>query len=257
MSELEALLLLDSLRGIGSNRSHKLLLHFGSATAIFDGNTKDRREINGLGNTACQELSNWKKLLPQVKQQLKLLNKYAIEHLIFGSANYPLPLSYCPDAPLVLFYQGVPQFTNRKIISIVGTRQNTPHGKAFCEKLVEALYPFNPIICSGLARGIDRIAHQSALHHGLDIVACLAYGLDQLYPPDHLKLSNSIKKRGALLTDFFLEAPFHKTNFPRRNRLIVGMAHATIVIESGIKGGSMNTANLAHQYGRELFATPG
>ena len=257
MSELEALLLLENLQGIGWNRSHKLLTHFGSATAIFKAKPKEWRTVAGLGEAICYELANWEKYRSLVAQQVEMLDRYAVAFLVYGSTNYPLPLSYCPDAPLLLFYQGIPQFKKRKIISIVGTRQNTPHGRAFCEQLVEVLSPYNPIICSGLARGIDRIAHQSALHHGLETVACLAHGLDQLYPPNHQKLSNSIKKRGAIVTDFLPEATFRKTNFPRRNRLIAGMAHATVVIESGLKVGSMNTANLAHQYGRELFAVPG
>lgn len=127
----------------------------------------------------------------------------------------------------------------------------------FCEKLIHNLKPYNPITCSGLARGIDIIAHRSALKNGLETVACLAHGLDRIYPEDHIDTAKTLMKKGVLLTDFLPETVFRRVNFPRRNRLIAGMSHATIVIESGEQVGSMNTANLAHQYGREIFAVPG
>ena len=143
------------------------------------------------------------------------------------------------------------------MISIVGTRQNTPQGKDFCKQLIEVLKKYNPIICSGLAKGIDVIAHRLAMENGLETVACLAHGLERVYPEAHQRTALEICKQGALLSDFLPNAPFRKENFPQRNRLIAGMAHATVVIESGIAGGSMNTATLAHRYGREIFAVPG
>lgn len=143
------------------------------------------------------------------------------------------------------------------IVSIVGTRQNTLHGLAFCEELIEKLIPYNPVICSGLAKGIDIIAHRTVLKAGLDTLACLAHSFDRIYPQEHYKTASDIEKQGALVTDFISGAVFSRSNFPRRNRLIDGMAHATVVIESGVKGGSMNTVDLAHQYSRELFAVQG
>lgn len=108
-----------------------------------------------------------------------------------------------------------------------------------------------------MARGIDIITHRKAIEQGLQTVACLAHGLERIYPAEHSKFAQAISKQGCLLTDFLPNAPFRRENFPQRNRLIAGMAHATVVIESGVAGGSMNTANLAHRYGRELFAVPG
>jgi len=257
MTELEACLVLEHLPGIGWQRCQKLLLHFGSATAIFKASTSEWESVPGLEENACKSLADWEKVLPKVEKQKLLLARHQVHHLRFGTSEYPLPLSYCSDAPLLLFYQGLTKFKARKIISIVGTRQNTPHGKAFCEELIRCLRPYNPIICSGLARGIDIIAHHAALKHGLETVACLAHGLEFIYPKEHTATAKKILTNGALVTDFLPETEFHRVNFPRRNRLIAGMAHATVVIESGVVGGSMNTANLAHQYGRELYAVPG
>lgn len=257
MTELEACLVLQHLSGIGWQRSQKLLMHFGSATAIFKASAKEWQTVPGLGEYACKGLATWGKAYPKAKQQRKLLEKYQVQHLKFGTEDYPLPLSYCSDAPILLFYQGTTKFKDRKIISVVGTRQNTPHGKAFCEELIRCLRPYNPIICSGLARGIDIIAHRAAVKEGLETVACLAHGLDFIYPKEHSSTAKNLVTKGALLTDFLPENEFHRVNFPMRNRLIAGMAHATVVIESGVQGGSMNTAKLAHQYGRELFAVPG
>ena len=257
MTELEACLVLEYLPGIGWQRSQKLLMHFGSASAIFKASTPECHRVPGLGEHACKGLATWEKVRHKATKQKQLLEQYGVHHLRFGTADYPLPLSYCSDAPILLFYHGAPKFKDRKIISIAGTRQNTPHGKAFCEELIRCLRTYNPIICSGLARGIDIIAHRAALKEGLETVACLAHGLDFIYPKEHSSTAKKLMTSGALLTDFLPETEFHRVNFPRRNRLIAGMAHATVVIESGVRGGSMNTANLAHNYGRELFAVPG
>lgn len=257
MTQLEACLLLESLPGIGFQRCIKLVLHFGSATAIFDAKPREWKAVPGIGALACKTLTTWPAYKDQVKQAMESLKKHQVKHLFFGSEGYPLPLTYCPDAPLVLFYQGSPDFKDRKILSIVGTRSNTPHGRDFCQELIQSLQPYDPIICSGLARGIDVIAHHTALKQGMQTVACLAHGLERIYPERHSSIAQEIQQSGGLLTDFLPETVFHRGNFPRRNRLIAGMAHATVVIESGEKGGSMNTANLAHQYGRELFVVPG
>ena len=257
MKRLEACLLLQSLPGMGLHRSVKLVSHFGSAEAIFSASFKDWMEVEDLGEGLCKELAQWKSYRSKVQADLNAIERLGLKTVFFGTPAYPKPLSFCADAPLVLFYQGALNFENRRLISIVGTRQHSPQGKAFCNALVESLKPYNPIICSGMARGIDIIAHRKAIEQGLQTVACLAHGLERIYPAEHSKFTQAIRKQGCLLTDFLPNAPFRRENFPQRNRLIAGMANATVVIESGVAGGSMNTANLAHRYGRELFAVPG
>jgi DNA processing protein len=257
MTPLEACLLLQSIPGLGAHRAVRLISHFGSAEAVFAASSREWIEAEGIGEQLCIAIAQWKTYRSNVQASLETLERYALQPLIFGSKAYPKPLSFCADAPLVLFCQGALDFQNRKILSIVGTRQHTPQGKAFCEALVKSLQPYNPIICSGMARGIDIIAHQKALEQGLQTVACLAHGFDRIYPPEHRKFVQPIREQGCLMTDFLPNAVFRRENFPQRNRIIAGMAHATVVIESGVSGGSRNTANLAHHYGRELFAVPG
>lgn len=257
MNRLEACLLLESLPGMGWNRAQRMVTHFGSPEAIFLAKHQDWESVEGIGEKGCNALKSWKKGLLSAEKKAREIKTLGIQCLFFGTPEYPLALSFCADAPLVLFYKGTLSFQDRSIVSIVGTRQNTPHGRAFCEELIHTLAPFNPIICSGLARGIGIIAHRAALKANLDTVACLAHSFDRIYPYEHHKTASDIEKKGALVTDFLPGAVFNRANFPRRNRLIAGMAHATVVIESAVKGGSMNTADLAHQYGRELFAVPG
>ena len=126
----------------------------------------------------------------------------------------------------------------------MGTRENTSYGKKSCESFIQAVAPYNPIICSGFAFGTDIIAHRAALNNGLEIIACLAHGFDKLYPKEHRKYCSSIEQQGAFISDCLFEEVFDKGSFPRRNRIIAGLGHTTIVIESGMKGGSINTARL-------------
>lgn len=257
MTRLEACLLLNAIPKMGFFRSAKIVSHFGNAETVFENTFKEWRQVEGLGEVCCFELKQWKNYQSTVEKQIQTLEALQIKTLFFGESSYPQPLSFCPDPPLILFYKGKIDFNQRKIISIVGTRRNTQHGKAFCEKLVESLAPYQPIICSGLAKGIDIIAHRKALEQGLETAACVAHGLERIYPKDHLKIAQKLCEQGGILTDFLPYAQFRKENFPQRNRLIAGMAHATVVVESGVSGGSMNTATFAHHYGRELFAVPG
>ena len=243
MTRLEACLLLNAIPNIGFFRSAKIVSHFGNAETVFENLVKEWSQVEGLGEGSCFALKQWKRYQSSVDKQIQMLDTLNIKTLFYGDSTYPKPLSFCPDAPIVLFYKGNLDFNQRKLISIVGTRTNTQHGKAFCEKLIEALAPYQPIICSGLAKGIDIIAHRKALEQGLESVACLA----RIYPPQHMETAQRLCKKGGLLTDFLPYAPFRRENFPQRNRLIAGMAHATIVVESRISVG---------EYEYSYFCTP-
>ncbi len=171
--------------------------------------------------------------------------------------DYPKTLAFFPDAPLVLFYKGKLNFVQRKIISIVGTRSGDLQGEKYCRDLVAGLQGFDPIIVSGFAQGIDIIAHDQALKSILTTIACMAHGLDQIYPPEHKVFSNKIEEEGGFISEFTTEEKFDRKHFLIRNRIIAGLSNATVVIQSQSKGGSMITANFAHQYNREFFVFPG
>lgn len=258
MNRLEACLYLRLLPGIGPVKEQKLLNHFSTPEAIFEASDKEWNALDGIGSHFLETIRSWKQYQMTVAKQIALLKKGQIQVLFWGDANYPETLALCPDAPLLLFFKGSLEcHKERKIISVVGTRENTAYGKKSCESFIQAVAAYNPIICSGFAFGTDIIAHRAALCSGLETIACLAHGFDKLYPKEHAKYCRSIEQQGAFFSDCLFEEVFDKGSFPRRNRIIAGLGHITVVIESGLKGGSMNTADLAHQYGRELFALPG
>jgi DNA processing protein len=142
-------------------------------------------------------------------------------------------------------------------VSIIGTRNNTDYGKTITDQLVEGLQSLNVLVLSGLAYGIDAIAHKAAIHNNLSTIGVLAHGLDKIYPSAHEGLAKQMLYNGGLLSEFRKGTLPDKHNFPRRNRIVAGMADCTIVIETAIKGGSMITAELANGYNRDVFAYPG
>ncbi|MES1221692.1 MAG: DNA-processing protein DprA, partial [Bacteroidota bacterium] len=170
----------------------------------------------------------------------------------------PKRLLNCYDSPTLLYYKGTADLNASKIVAIIGTRSHTDYGKQVTEKLVKEFSEQNVTIISGLAFGIDALAHKAAIKNDLPTVGVLAHGLDQIYPFEHSGLAKDmIKHNGGLLTEFRSKSKPDKHNFPTRNRIVAGISDATIVIETGIKGGSMITAELANGYNKDVFALPG
>lgn len=254
--ELVHLLTLHKTSGIGHIYAKKLLNHFGSATALFKASKKELATIDGIGEKRLKVLLDSKSLKP-AEEELEFIRKNNIKITYFKDEDYPYLLKQCIDSPVLLFSKGHINLKNKPIISIVGTRQITSHGIAFCEQLVEELAVFNPVIVSGLAYGTDIVAHKAALDHKLQTVACLAHGLNQIYPKVHQKYASAIENHGGFFTDFCSDDTFDRKNFLSRNRIVAGLSEATIVIESAEKGGSLVTADIAHSYNREVFAVPG
>jgi DNA processing protein len=191
------------------------------------------------------------------KNEMDYINKNNISCCSYLEENYPDRLKYCIDGPVLLFSAGAINWNNKKIISIVGTRQVSAHGIDFCKKLIQDLAPLNPIIVSGFAYGVDIVAHQAALENNLQTVAVLAHGLNQIYPKSHKKYVSKMEQNGGFLTEFWSTSSPEKENFVKRNRIVAGISEATIVIESAEKGGSLITALLANDYNRDVFAVPG
>jgi DNA processing protein len=163
----------------------------------------------------------------------------------------------CYDPPAILYYRGNADLNSSKIIAIVGTSNNSDYGKLVTEKLIKELSSENILIVSGLAFGIDGIAHKAALKNNLSTVGVLAHGLNKIYPPEHSSLAKEMILNGGLLTEFTSNSKPDKHNFPIRNRIVARISDATIVIETGVKGGSMITAELANGYNKDVFAFPG
>jgi DNA processing protein len=254
--ELLHLLMLQNLSGIGQINAKKLLEHYGSATNLFKASLKDLSAVDGIGKKRLQSLKD-NTSLKQAEQELEFIQSNEIDVLYYKDENYPSKLKQCIDSPILLFSRGNINLKNKPILSIVGTRQITSHGVAICEQLISDLAPFNPVIVSGLAYGTDIVAHKTAIEHKLQTVACLAHGLDQIYPKVHQKYAAAIENNGGFFTDFCSHNTFDRKNFLSRNRIVAGLSEATVVIESAEKGGSLVTADIANSYNREVFAIPG
>ncbi len=247
---------LTLIPNIGAVQSKTLIDHFGDAESIFKANGKILSSIENIGEVRAAAIKEFADFTT-AEEETAFIEKFKIQPLFITDKNYPQRLLRCYDAPTLLYYRGNTDLNAAKVISIIGTRSNTDYGKQVTEKLVGDLQEQQVLILSGLAFGIDAIAHKAAIQNSLPTVGVLAHGLDTIYPSQHKSLAKDILQHGGLLTEFRKNTKPDKHNFPRRNRIVAGMADATIVAETAIKGGSMITAELAHNYNRDVFAFPG
>lgn len=256
VTSLEALLTLKHIPNLGDSSIKKLIQIVGSAEGVLKEKKVNLLKIDGIGKVKISEIHN-KTHHIAAQTELEFMNKNNVNCVCYDQENYPFYLKQCADGPVVLFSTGKINFSHKKVISIVGTRKITTYGKQFCEQLIADLVPFNPVVVSGFAYGVDITAHKSAIKNNLETVACLGHGLNQIYPKSHKQYMASMEENGGFLSDFWSDANFVPQNFLRRNRIIAGISQATIVIESADKGGSLVTAQLANSYNRDVFAVPG
>jgi DNA processing protein len=258
ISEQVALLALSKVQATQLAVIHSLIEEVGSAKELIEnaGNIKDI--VPEAGPRLC-ELLNDESLIVNAEKELEFIEKNNIRLICKGDKDYPYRLAECNDAPLVLHGMGNADLNAKHIVSIVGTRHASEYGKSVCENFVADLAKFVPgtLIVSGLAYGIDVCAHRAALKAGLPTVGVLAHGLDRIYPTSHRSTAKSMIENGGLLTEFMSGTNPFPQNFVQRNRIVAGMADATVVIESASKGGSLITASLATGYDRDCFAFPG
>ena len=231
----------------------------GSATAVYENRHRLKEVIPDATPTLCETLALMDEVLPRAEQELAWDEEKHIRPLCMNDAAYPARLRECTDAPLVLYYLGSADLNKLHIINMVGTRQCTEYGKDLCRHFIAELASLVPdtLIVSGLAYGVDIQAHRNALQNGMGTVGVLAHGLDQIYPRLHRQTAMEMLPKGGLLTEYMSETTPEKMNFVARNRIVAGIAEATVVVESASKGGSLITARLAGEYNREVFAFPG
>jgi DNA processing protein len=243
---------------IGPVLTKRLVAYCGSAEGIFREKRSGLSKIPGIGEKLVDHIISNRKL-DVVDAEIECLTKNGINALFYLDEDYPERLKQCEDAPVILYIKGNTQFNRRKVISIVGTRNPTDYGRGVTRELVEnmaASYP-DMLIVSGLAYGIDICAHRAALRNNLETVAVLGHGLSNLYPSAHRETASQITGKGALVTEFMYQEKPESPNFVKRNRIIAGLADATIVVESGEQGGALITADIANSYNRDVFAIPG
>ena len=254
--ELVAILRLQKTKTVGDILAKKLIAATGDVSQIFEEKSSNLLRINGIGTRMIKELfdKNNQKL---AEKELAYIEKNKIVTSYFLDNEYPKNLQHCIDAPILLFKDGNINLENKRIISIVGTRNMTAYGREFCKELIAELKEYNPIIVSGFAYGVDICAHKEAIKHELQTIAVLAHGFDQIYPKVHKKYINQVNEKGGFLTEFWHDENPLRENFLKRNRIVAGISQATIIIESAEKGGSLVTADIANSYSRDVFAVPG
>jgi DNA processing protein len=243
-------------KNIGDHLAKVLVSYCGSAEAVFEASPAKLMQIPGISTKTIQQL-NFTEALKLAEKELKFIDNNNIQVLAYTDAGYPKRLKNCSDSPAVLYYKGTADLNQARVISIVGTRNATDYGKQLCRELVEDLKGYDVIIASGLAYGIDVAAHKESLRMGIPTVGVLAHGLDRLYPAQNKPTADKMIHNGGLLTDFPSGTVPDRENFPKRNRIVAGMADATIVVEASIKGGALITAEIANSYNRDVFAFPG
>lgn len=258
-SEAFYILVLSRLGYFHMAEMRLLLERAGSAKVLFDHKDDIRAVLPECNLGIVQAFRNCDEAMKRAEEELEFIQRHRIKCLTISDNNYPQRLINCDDAPLALFHLGNADLNKLHIVSIVGTRKCTLYGRDVTERFVRELKEICPdtLIVSGLAYGIDVAAHRTALECGMDTVGVLAHGLDTLYPAAHRNTAKEMITHGGLLTEYFQQTRPEKVNFLRRNRIVAGLADATIVIESMYRGGSLSTARIANEYNREVFAVPG
>jgi DNA processing protein len=255
-SDLVYQVALTLIPNIGAVQAKILLQQFDVAD-IFNAKKRELEKIEGIGTVRADCIKSFADF-SKAEEEIVFIEKYKIKPLFITHKDYPKRLLNCYDSPTLLYYKGDADLNSEKIISVIGTRSHTDYGKQITEKLVTDLVEQNVVVISGLAHGIDAMAHKAALKNNLSTIGVLAHGLDQVYPAQHTSLAKEmLKSGGGLLTEFRSKTKPDKHNFPTRNRIVAGMSDATIVVETGSKGGSMITAELANNYNKDVFAFPG
>lgn len=243
---------------IGDINARKLVSHFGSVEAIFHEPYRNLLKIPGIGSGIAKYIGD-RSYLALAEKEAEYVTRNNIRTYFYLDNNYPYRLRQCDDSPVVFYFKGECNLDAAKILSVVGTRNATCRGREYCDKIIGGLAAGHPeiIIVSGLAYGIDIAAHKAALASNLQTIGVLGHGFETTYPSIHSSTAKAMTDKGGLLTDFLSDALPERNNFLKRNRIIAGISDATLVVESGIKGGALITADIAASYNRDVFAVPG
>ncbi len=250
---------LTRLNHFRSAAIYQLYQALGSATAIVEQRGHLREVLPEVSPRLEEGLQGLDAALRRAEEELAFCANHEIMPLTPDQPLYPDRLKQCDDAPLVLYYKGTANLNQRRVLCMVGTRRNTTYGQDIIQRFMSELRALCPqvLVVSGLAYGVDILAHRQALQQGYETVGVLAHGLDDLYPSRHRDTANKMVSQGGLLTEFMAGTNADKINFVRRNRIVAGMSDACIVVESAAHGGSLITAEIARGYAREVFAFPG
>lgn len=252
------LLTINFIPGLGDILIKQLVAYTGSPSEVLQSRKKALEKIPGIGPASIQALLDEKDAAKQrAHEELTKLEKVGAHMWTYLDAGFPSRLKAIPDGPPLLFTKGNFHFEHPRILAIVGTRQATSYGKDAIHQFMEELVPYNPLIISGLAYGIDIAAHKTALSFGLENWAVMATGIDKVYPSIHKSVAEQLCQNGGLITENPVGTKPDAPRFPARNRIIAGLADAIWVVEAIEKGGALITARLGNDYFKDVFALPG
>ncbi len=256
MNDLLHLLSLQTVSGVGPRRIKSLISHFGSAEAVLKADISDLCRVKNIDEKTAWKIK--KETDPQyAEKQIALAEKYGVKIISYWDEGYPESLRKIYDPPVILYLKGNLNKKDNNSIAVVGTRSPTNYGRMVTEQICEGLVNHNITVVSGMARGIDSIAHQASLQNGGRTIAVLGSGIDIIYPPENRNLYLKIADSGCVISEFAISSQPEPAHFPRRNRIISGLALGTLVVEAGEKSGALITAYNALEQGREVFAIPG
>ncbi|NHA07123.1 DNA-protecting protein DprA [Mucilaginibacter sp. HC2] len=247
---------LSFVKNLGPVSAKSLIAYLGSEEEVFRSSTVKMTRIPGIGD---KKVAQWDfdDALRKAEKELLYIEKHHIDPIFYTDSRYPKRLKNCGDSPILLYARGNMDLNPKHVISIVGTRNATDYGRLLCKQLIEELQQYNILIVSGLALGIDVAAHKECLKHNIPTVGVLGHGLDRLYPSQNRATADKMLENGGLLSEYPSGTIPDRENFPQRNRIVAGIADATVVVEAGIKGGALITAEIANSYNRDVFAFPG
>lgn len=248
---------LTFVKDVGIVTAFRILKHFDNdAEAVFKASLKELKSVSGLGEARVKGFKD-DTVFARTEQELEYVISEDINVLWYFDDNYPTKLKDCTDAPLLMYYKGQNIWDIERRIALIGTRKYTDYGQRACENLIEELKNEKVLIVSGLAHGIDTIAHKAALNSGLNTLGVIGNGFKTVYPAANKKLYKDMIEQGGVLTEYPSDAIPSREHFPMRNRIVAGLCDVTVVIESDRKGGALITARCADSYNREVAAFPG
>ena len=227
---------LTLIEGVGPVTSRQLVSYIGDVERIFKTRKKDLLSIPGIGEKTVQSILDHKEAFNRAELELAFIHKHQIQTLFYTDKEYPFRLKVYEDSPILLYYKGTADLDHHRVVSIIGTRNPTEQGKNLCEKLIEDLAEYQVVIVSGLAYGVDITAHRKCVEMQLPTIGVMGNGMDKIYPIAHQATAIKMAECGGLLTQFMTRTQPDRENFPMRNKVVAGMADATIIIESGIEG---------------------
>jgi len=247
---------LSMIEKVGPILARYLISYCGGVEQVFESTKSQLSKVPQVGDATIKRLLDGS-AFEKADEQLEFLDKKGIRAYSYLDEDYPQRLKHFETSPVVLYFNGGGELNHPRTIGIVGTRKPTDRGSVICEKLVKGLKSYNVQIISGLAHGVDSLAHKSAIDQDIPTIGVLGHGHDIIYPAVNRNLSEKMLPSGGTLSEFPIKSRIDREHFPMRNRIIAGMSDALIVVESASSGGSMITAEFANQFNKDVFAVPG